>query len=384
MNWQNKFFISLYNFKRAMQPWYSINNINTIDSPALIVYPDRVKENIRLLVKMAGDASLLRPHVKTHKMAEVSRLLLEAGITKFKCATIAEAEMLALVGAPNVLIAHQPAGPKIERLLQLTTAFPNTCFSCMIDNPETAAAVAGHFLKAGKKIQAFIDLNTGMNRSGILPEKALQLFNDCQALDGLVVVGLHAYDGHIRDTSLEERNKKSDAAFAEVDWLLKKLAELTDTKFQVVVGGSPSFPTHTRRKNVQYSPGTFVFWDWGYKHLVPDEPFDYAALVITRIISVIDKETVCTDLGHKAVAAENPLPRVHFLNAPDAIPVAQSEEHLVVKVPAGNTYKVGDVWYGVPVHICPTVALYQEAAVVENHQVTAYWNVIARNRRITL
>jgi hypothetical protein len=97
-----------------------------------------------------------------------------------------------------------------------------------------------------------------------------------------------------------------------------------------VVGGSPSFPTHTKRKNVQYSPGTFVFWDWGYKHLVPDEPFEYAALVITRIISIIDEKTICVDLGHKSVAAENPLPRVHFLNAPDATPISQSEEHLVM------------------------------------------------------
>lgn len=367
-----------------MHPWYTIHHIDTIDSPALVVYPERVKENIRLLVEMAGDVTLLRPHVKTHKMAEVSRLLLEAGITKFKCATIAEAEMLAMVKAPDVLIAHQPTGPKIKRILQLISTFPKTRFSCIIDNIETASEISRNCKEAGKKIESFIDLNIGMNRSGIIPEKALQLFKDCRGLDGLSIIGLHAYDGHIRNTDLKERTKKSDEAFAKVDWLLQELKELTDATFQIVVGGSPSFPTHTKRKNVQYSPGTFVFWDWGYKHQVPDEPFEYAALVITRIISVIDEETICTDLGHKAVAAENPLPRVHFLNAPNAIPIAQSEEHLVIKVPAGNQYKVGDLWYGVPEHICPTVALYQEALVVENHEVINCWEVVARNRRITV
>jgi len=55
------------------------------------------------------------------------------------------------------------------------------------------------------------------------------------------------------------------------------------------------------------------------------KPFEYAALVISRVISIVDGYTICTDLGHKSVAAENPLPRVHFLNAPDAVPVAQSE-----------------------------------------------------------
>jgi D-serine deaminase-like pyridoxal phosphate-dependent protein len=150
------------------------------------------------------------------------------------------------------------------------------------------------------------------------------------------------------------------------------------------VGGSPSFPTHTDRKGVEYSPGTFIFWDWTYKHIVPDEPFDYAALVITRINSIIDEKTFCCDLGHKAVAAENPLPRVHFLNAPDAVPKAQSEEHLSVTVDDTSIYKVGDVLYGVPVHVCPTVALYAEANIVENNEVHKQWKVVARDRKITI
>ena len=99
----------------------------------------------------------------------------------------------------------------------------------------------------------------------------------------------------------------------------------------IVAGGSPTFPTHLHRE-IECSPGTFVYWDWGYKHQLPDEPFDYAALVLTRVISIVDGQTITTDLGHKSVAAENPFPRVHFLNAPDATPFSQSEEHLVLKV----------------------------------------------------
>ena len=106
--------------------------------------------------------------------------------------------------------------------------------------------------------------------------------------------------------------------------------------------------------------------------------------MVTRIISIIDEHTVCTDLGHKAVAAENPMPRVHFLNAADAEPVGQSEEHLVVKVQDASKYKVGDVWYGVPVHICPTVALYDNALIVNNNKVVDNWEVVARKRKITI
>ena len=367
-----------------MNTWYEIKNIEKIDSPALIIYPQRVKENISELIRMAGSVDLLRPHVKTNKIAEVCALMLDAGITKFKCATIAEAEMLGMIKAPDVLLAHQPVGPKMERLLRLVTTYPSTHFTCIIDNSSTAKELSQLFTAQGQRIQVFIDLNIGMNRSGIIPEKALQLYKDCQSLPSIRIIGLHAYDGHIRDTDLNERNHRSDEAFAKVDQLVKEITSIDECTLQIVVGGSPSFPTHIKRRGVQFSPGTFVFWDWGYKHIVPDEPFDYAALVITRIVSIIDDKTVCTDLGHKSVAAENPLPRVHFLNAPDATPIAQSEEHLVMTLPDTTQYKVGDVLYGVPVHICPTVALYDYATIVENNEVVDNWKVIARARKISI
>jgi D-serine deaminase-like pyridoxal phosphate-dependent protein len=108
-----------------------------------------------------------------------------------------------------------------------------------------------------------------------------------------------------------------------------------------------------------------------------------AALVITRIISLPGKTKICTDLGHKSVASENELNnRVVFLNAPDLKPVAQSEEHLVVEANENHSYKIGDVMYALPVHICPTAALYERALVVENNEVITEWETIARDRKI--
>jgi len=152
----------------------------------------------------------------------------------------------------------------------------------------------------------------------------------------------------------------------------------------IVVGGTPTFPTHTHRQNVECSPGTFVFWDWGYNNNLPDEPFIFAALVIARIISIPDADTICVDLGHKSVAAENPFPRVNFLNLPGAEPIGQSEEHLILRVPDTSLFSAGDVLYGVPVHICPTVALYEKAFVAENKNITDEWRVIARDRKINI
>src|SRR4051794_32186352 len=181
-----------------MNDWYPIRNINAIDSPALVVYPERVKQNIAQAKQMVGDATKLRPHVKTNKIAEVCRLMMEAGITKFKCATIAEAEMLAQTGAPEVLLAYQPVGPKIERLIKLIQAYPGTSFSCLIDNEETAAQLSNLCLQKGISLPVFIDVNNGMNRTGIAPQKVILLLQNIKAHQGIKVVGLQGYDGHIR------------------------------------------------------------------------------------------------------------------------------------------------------------------------------------------
>src|ERR1700754_1174393 len=149
--------------------WYRISNVDQLDTPALVVYPDRVKENIRLAVEMVGDPARLRPHVKTHKSPETTRLMLEAGITRFKCATIAEAEMLAMEGAPDVLLAYQPIGPKADRLAQLIKKYPGTLFSCLIDNFEASEAMAAIFNAAGLVVPVYLDINVGMDRTGIAP-----------------------------------------------------------------------------------------------------------------------------------------------------------------------------------------------------------------------
>jgi D-threonine aldolase len=367
-----------------MSEWFLVHNIDQYDSPALIVYKERVLQNIRLLKSMVYNIDRVRPHVKTNKIAEVCQMMLDEGIHKFKCATIAEAEMLAVIGAPDVLLAYQPVGPKIHRLMELIKKYPRTVFSCLVDNDYSAQQIDTLFSGNGMVMRVFIDLNVGMNRTGIAPVDALALYQSCKNKQGVRAVGLHAYDGHINDTDVIARKERIDQAFAPVAALAEAVKSATGESPVVVAGGSPTFPFHAGRKEVECSPGTFVFWDWGYKTILPDEPFDYAALLVCRVVSIIDAETICLDLGHKSVAAENPLPRVHFLNAPQAKPVGQSEEHLVVKVADSSQYKTGDAWYGVPVHICPTVALYDKVLVAAHNNITASWNVVARRRSINV
>ncbi|MBS1567471.1 MAG: D-TA family PLP-dependent enzyme, partial [Bacteroidetes bacterium] len=352
------------------------------DSPALLVYPARVKANILAAMDIVDNPAVLRPHAKTSKMSEVATLLIQQGVTKFKCATIAEAEMLAMAGAKDVLLAYQPVGPKVLRLLQLVKAYPSTRFACLVDNIENATRLNKTVSAQHSTLDVYIDLNIGMGRTGITPDRAFVLFVALRELPALRFTGLHAYDGHIHETDLEKRIRQSDEGFAPVAELAAKIEAVTHQTPVIIAGGTPTFPAHARRGGVECSPGTFVFCDWNYKHQLPDEPFDYAALVLTRVVSIIDQHTLCLDLGHKSVAAENPLPRVWFLNMPAAQPIAQSEEHLVVKLSDTASVSIGDVWYGIPAHICPTVALYEKAWTVEDGRISGDWKVVARNRYI--
>lgn len=366
----------------ALGAWPVVAQANEIDSPALLVYPDRIKQNIDLAIAMIGDVNRLRPHVKTYKTKEILQLQLDAGMTKFKCATIAEAEMLGECEAPDVLLAYPLYGPKLHRFLALVQRFPDTAFSAIVDNAHAAKALGTAAVSAGVAVDTYVDLNIGMGRTGIeLGESALALFRICSRLDGLTIQGFHAYDGHVREVDFEKRKAICDRNFEPIADMVRKLQEEGFPEPRMIIGGSPSFPIYAKYPAVECSPGTFVLWDKGYGDSLPEQTFLAAAVLLCRVVSIPGVNRLCVDLGYKAVASENPLDkRVYFLHAPDLKPVSQSEEHLVLEAPDGHPWQVGDVLYGVPYHICPTVALYDRLTVVQAHRATARWEVIARDR----
>ena len=366
--------------------WYHVKNIDAIDSPALVIYAERVLENISKAKFMIDNVERLRPHVKTHKTTEATIVMMQAGIHKFKCATIAEAEMLAMVNAPDVLLAYQPVAAKLQRFIALIKKYPGTKFSCLVDNLTSAKNIADSACKNSIEIPVYIDVNVGMNRTGIEPgNPAIELYEKCSNTNGLLAIGLHVYDGHIKVPDIQQRTIECDKAFEETSLMQNKLIEKGFASPVIIAGGSPTFPIHAKRNDIECSPGTFIYWDKGYQDLYPEQNFSTAALVISRIISLPGETKLCLDLGHKSISAENELhKRVYFLNAPELKFISHSEEHLLVETIAGHSYKVGDVLYGLPVHICPTCALYERALVVKNNEVTGEWRIIARDRKISV
>jgi D-serine deaminase-like pyridoxal phosphate-dependent protein len=359
-------------------------NASAIPSPALILHWESVEENLRRMIAMVSSPDRLRPHLKTHKLPQIIARLAELGVTKAKCATIAEAEMAAAAGATDVLLAAPLVGPTTGRLLALMHAFPHVVFAGLADDADALEAVNAAALAAGTRIRVLLDLDIGQHRTGISPDAAAGLYRRLATRPGLIPSGLHAYDGHLHQSDAAVREAACDEAFAPVAALAFSLQAEGLPVPVIVAGGTPTFPRHARRPEVECSPGTCVLWDAGYARNLPDLDFLPAAFLLARVISRPAPDRLCLDLGHKAVASEMPHPRVLFPALPDATPIMHNEEHLVLETGRAAEFPIGSALVGVPWHICPTVALHGFVHVIRSGaEATEIWPVTARTRRIT-
>jgi D-serine deaminase-like pyridoxal phosphate-dependent protein len=310
---------------------------------------------------------------------------MDRGIQKFKCATIAEAEMLAQCNVPDVLLAYQPVGPKISRLLTLVQTFSHTQFSTLVDNLDVVRQIADMFSDTGHTLPLYTDLDVGMHRTGIASNKtALTLIHAIEETPGVQFAGLHIYDGQLGNVDYKSRAALVNKAWEGINILIEKLDAEGLPITKIIAGGTPSFPFHARQPNVDLSPGTILLWDHGYEMICPDLPFKPAAILLCRVVSKPTNNSVTLDLGTKAIASEMQTPRAFFPGLPDSQVVMHNEEHLVLQFEGAGELVVGQCLYAIPWHICPTVALYSEVGVVKEGRVKENWTVLARNRKLTI
>ena len=365
--------------------WYQIENVKEVSSPSLLVYPERIESNILRMVEIAGGVCRLRPHVKTHKMPEIIILQMKFGINKFKCSTISETEMVARCGAKDILLAMQPVGPNLERFFQLKKEFGGIQISCIADSEEIILKLSDMARSTGLETHVWLDINNGMNRTGIAPgENAIRLFKLLGNLPKLIAAGLHVYDGHIQEKEFPLRQQICNDSYVPVQNMINDLINEGIRPLSIVAGGSPTFPIHASRKDVEVSPGTILLWDYGYSSSFPDMDFLHAAVLLSRIVSKPAKELLCLDLGHKAVASEMPQPRIKIMGMDDYTIINHSEEHMVIRTPEAEKMKIGDQVYAIPWHICPTVDRFDVVSVVSESKVTGQWTVEARKRKVTI
>jgi D-serine deaminase-like pyridoxal phosphate-dependent protein len=372
-----------------MNSAYVLTDPRDTPSPALLFYKDLIRRNLARALVIAKGPERLRPHVKTHKTREIARMELEACVTKHKCATIAEAEMLANCGVTDVLLAYPLVGPNCARFARLVSAFPGCRFSTTADHVVAVAALSQAMHSAGQTVDVLLDVDVGQNRTGIAPgPEAVAMYQQIAHSPGLRASGLHVYDGHQHQENPAEREAAVRQKLESVLAFRSQLEQKGLPVPRLVLGGTPTFPIYARLQlpGLELSPGTCFLHDHGYGSKFADlAGFTPAALLLTRVISRPLPNRLTLDLGYKAVAGDPPAgKRLVLLDVPDVTPVLHNEEHYVVDTPAADQFPPGSVLYAVPTHICPTVALHKEALVVEQGRVTERWEIVARDRVLSV
>lgn len=367
-----------------MKTIYDITDTSGLITPQLVYYKDMMEANVRTAIEMAGGPKRLWPHIKSHKCPAVVKMQMNMGITKFKCATIAEAEMAADCGATDIIVAYPLVGPNIDRFIRLMHKYPTQNIYAIGDDLEQLTLLSSAAAKAGRSALCLLDINMGMDRTGVQLDKAEQLYLACTALPGLTMKGCHCYDGNNHESDPAAR-----AAFAaKIGPVLAAMRQNIESRGMecgiFVMGGSPSFPAYLPAEGTYLSPGTIFLNDGGYSAAFPDLKFPPAAVVATRVISHPAPGKFTTDLGYKAIAAD-PVLRGRIVGGDDYEPILQNEEHWVFAVHNGAPVPpIGTVLYVIPTHICPTSALYPSIPVVVNGKIADTYEVAARNRKITI
>ncbi|RMF44531.1 MAG: D-TA family PLP-dependent enzyme, partial [Planctomycetota bacterium] len=280
-------------------------------------------------------------------------------------------------------------GTNTARLAELVAAFPETRFAALVEDPAVAERLNRTFAKCGLQLDVLVDIDTGMHRTGIAPDRrAVELYRQVNSLPALRPRGLHFYDGQNHMPSPQERSRAVEQICQKIQQLLAAIRGAGFDVQELVCGGTPTFPMFADVSIEGYagalecSPGTCVLSDANYAQAFPDlGDFQFAALLLTRVISKQHAGQVTLDLGNKAVAADPPLDRRVFLpRLPDARILGHNEEHMIVQSAAADNLDLGDTLIAIPGHVCPTVALHECFQLVEGGRITDQWPITARRR----
>jgi D-serine deaminase-like pyridoxal phosphate-dependent protein len=364
---------------------YRLANDDDLLTPALLVFPEFVDANVRAIVGLlGGDADRWRAHVKSAKIASVMRQLTSAGVVNLKCATPLELRVACEAGARDVLVAYPVVGPAVGRVAAIAREHPATRVAALVEN----AAEVGPWRHTG--VGLFVDVNPGMNRTGIPDTAAAEVVATSRAISdaGIRYGGIHYYDGHL-GPSLPGWQARAHEGYDRLLDLVSALERAGIAVPEVITAGTPAFAASLsyprfadRAFRHRVSPGTVVYCDATSASQLPEEwGLRPAAVVASRVVSHPVAGRATLDAGHKSVSADAGVPTCMVLGAPELTPLKPSEEHLPVAVPDGTEPPpVGRVLYLVPRHVCPTVNNFDHAVIVRQGRVEGVEPVAARGR----
>ncbi len=271
----------------------------------------------------------------------------------------------------DVLLAFPVTGANARRTLEISREFSRTRVSVLVESSEQAKAWAN------TGVGIFIDVNPGMNRTGIGQDRADDIRRLAQHL-GTSFRGLHYYDGHV----------VADTANPGYDRLLEIVGELSAagcTPEEVITSGTPAAPAALRHPGLsggafrhRVSPGTVIYNDMSSLRQLPDLGYVPAALVLATVVSHPAPGMFTCDAGHKSVSVDAGVPNCEVVGHPGYVPLKPSEEHLPFQAGTEEVPPVGSQIYLVPRHVCPTVNNFDEAMMVIAGEIAGVEKVSAR------
>jgi D-serine deaminase-like pyridoxal phosphate-dependent protein len=355
-------------------------------TPALLIDRDRVDHNIATTLRLLGDdRNRWRPHVKTAKLRYVMRMLLEAGVHQFKCATGLELSVACQAGARDVLVAYPLTGANAGRVRDIAKHHQSVAISVLVDHESQLAQWRG------SSLSVFVDVNPGMNRTGVREDQADAILRLSKSIasSGLQFRGLHYYDGHLSNYPIRERSIQAHLGYERLMRIVQMFATLGIDVPEVITAGTPAFPCSLSFSPFskapfihRVSPGTVIYCDTTSLAQLPAD-YDYlpATVVMTRVVSHPAPGIVTCDAGHKTVSADAGVPTCVVLGHPELEPLAPSEEHLPMRVADGAVVPaIGELLYLVPRHVCPTVNNFDDAVIVSDRKLIAVEPVSSRGR----
>jgi D-serine deaminase-like pyridoxal phosphate-dependent protein len=367
-----------------------ISDIENVLTPALVIYPEIISSNIEQILRLLdGDANRWRVHIKTAKLDYTLRRLVERGVRNFKCATTLELLVACRSGASDVLVAYPMVSANARRVSEIAKAHQHVRISVLAENETQIQQWRGH------SVGVFLDINPGMNRTGIEQSSSAEVVGLARAIRGagLEFRGLHYYDGQYGGLEEHERTAAAHAGYGS---LLKVVSEVEHSGVsvpEVITAGTPTLPCSLAYSGFRgqkfvhrVSPGTVTYNDATSLAQLPAEyGLRPAVLVLTRVVSHPRKGMVTCDAGHKAVSADAGVPTCVVAGHPELTALSPSEEHLPMAV-AGDAPgpEIGEALYLLPRHVCPTVNNFDCALFARNGQIEAVERVTARGREAPL
>jgi D-serine deaminase-like pyridoxal phosphate-dependent protein len=369
---------------------YLIAGVEEVLTPALAIYPEIVDANIATTIRLlGGDSNRWRPHIKTAKLAFVMRRFVEQGIKNFKCSTTLELATVCETGATDVLVAYPLTGAGARRVRDIAEAFPATRVSALVESKEQIRAWAE------SRVGLFIDVNPGMDRTGIEQDHTDEIIELARAIASLgqQFRGLHYYDGHLAKYEMAKRKSLAHRGYDRLMEIIEALKQAGIRVDEVITAGTPAFPctiSYAGFNDGEFihraSPGTVVYGDCTSLVQLPDE-FGYrpAAVVVSTVVSRPAPGRITCDAGHKTVSADSGVPTCRAIGRPDLSPSRPSEEHLPIEVSKDSkALAIGETLYLVPMHICPTVNNFDYALIINDGKITGIERVTARGRESPL